>query len=125
LRSCFRFGALRLEALAKHRILSDRARSRRPAGSEDHRVIGVDGDWCRNRVPKVTHATAHPDVPVRLPLGVMNGHGLGVGATGSGRTKTLQAPGRAASGQGEPVFPGTVLGREVTPSIFGTARRRR
>ena len=32
----------------------------------------------------VTDGTAHPDVPVRLPLGVMNRHGLVAGATGNG-----------------------------------------
>jgi len=46
-------------APAKHRIISGRARSGRPVCSEDHRVIRVDCDWCRNRVPKVTDATQH------------------------------------------------------------------
>ena len=38
----------------------------------------------------VIDGTAHPDVPVRIPLAVMNRHGLVAGATGTGKTKTLQ-----------------------------------
>ena len=34
----------------------------------------------------ITEDTVHADVPVRLPLGMMNRHGLVAGATGTGKT---------------------------------------
>jgi DNA helicase HerA-like ATPase len=33
----------------------------------------------------------HPDAAVRIPLAMMNRHGLVAGATGTGKTRTLQA----------------------------------
>ena len=47
----------------------------------------------------VTDGTAHPDVPVRLPLGVMNRHGLVAGSTETGKTRTLQLMAEQLSGQ--------------------------
>ncbi|HVX88854.1 MAG TPA: helicase HerA-like domain-containing protein, partial [Gemmatimonadales bacterium] len=41
---------------------------------------------------------------VRLPLAMMNRHGLIAGATGTGKTKTLQLIAEQLSGQGVPVF---------------------
>ena len=38
----------------------------------------------------VVDGTAHPDAPVRIPLAMVNRHGLVAGATGTGKTKTLQ-----------------------------------
>ena len=38
----------------------------------------------------VVDGAAHPDVTVRIPLWAMNRHGLVAGATGTGKTKTLQ-----------------------------------
>ncbi|HET8625353.1 MAG TPA: helicase HerA-like domain-containing protein, partial [Gemmatimonadales bacterium] len=34
-------------------------------------------------------ATVHPEPKVRIPLAMMNRHGLIAGATGTGKTKTL------------------------------------
>lgn len=48
--------------------------------------------------------TAHPDVQVDLPLSVMNRHGLVAGATGTGKTKTLQLMAEQLSANGVPVF---------------------
>ena len=53
--------------------------------------------------------TAHPDVQVRIPLAVMNRHGLVAGATGTGKTKTSAAHGRAALG-GRAVFLADIKG---------------
>ncbi|MEO6145144.1 MAG: helicase HerA-like domain-containing protein, partial [Dermatophilaceae bacterium] len=58
----------------------------------------------------VSDGTAHPDVPVRLPLGVLNRHGLVAGATGTGKTKTLQLMAEQLSGQGVPVFLADIKG---------------
>ena len=58
----------------------------------------------------VDGGTAHPDVPVRVPLSAMNRHGLVAGATGTGKTKTLQLMAEQLSAQGVPVFLADVKG---------------
>ena len=46
----------------------------------------------------------HPACLVRIPLAMMNRHGLIAGATGTGKTKTLQLIAEQLSAQGVPVF---------------------
>jgi len=58
----------------------------------------------------VVDGTAHPDVPVRIPLAVMNRHGLVAGATGTGKTKTLQLMAEQLSTGGVPVFLADIKG---------------
>ncbi len=58
----------------------------------------------------VTTDAAHPDVPVRIPLGMLTRHGLVAGATGTGKTKTLQLIAEQLSAQGVPVFLADVKG---------------
>ena len=53
---------------------------------------------------------AHPEAPVRLPLSVMNRHGLVAGATGTGKTKTLQLMAEQLSAGGVPVFLADIKG---------------
>ncbi|WP_346768508.1 helicase HerA-like domain-containing protein [Streptomyces sp. R301] len=54
--------------------------------------------------------TCHPDASVRIPLPVLNRHGLVAGATGTGKTKTLQLIAEQLSAQGVPVFLADVKG---------------
>jgi DNA helicase HerA-like ATPase len=54
--------------------------------------------------------TAHPDVQVRVPLAMVNRHGLVAGATGTGKTKTLQLMAEQLSAAGVPVFLADVKG---------------
>ncbi|MFJ7911568.1 helicase HerA-like domain-containing protein [Kitasatospora sp. NPDC096204] len=54
--------------------------------------------------------TAYPDAQVRIPLGVLNRHGLVAGATGTGKTKTLQLIAEQLSEQGVPVFLADIKG---------------
>jgi DNA helicase HerA-like ATPase len=51
-----------------------------------------------------------PEAAVRLPLATMNRHGLIAGATGTGKTKTLQLIAEQLSAQGVPVFVADVKG---------------
>ncbi|WP_316771368.1 helicase HerA-like domain-containing protein [Streptomyces sasae] len=52
----------------------------------------------------------HPDAPVRIPLPMLNRHGLVAGATGTGKTKTLQLIAEQLSAQGVPVFLADIKG---------------
>lgn len=58
----------------------------------------------------VTDGTAHPEVKVSLPLSMMNRHGLIAGATGTGKTKTLQGFAEQLSAHGVPVFLADIKG---------------
>nr|MDQ6937763.1 DUF853 domain-containing protein [Actinomycetota bacterium] len=51
----------------------------------------------------VVDNVAHADAHVRLPLAVMNRHGLVAGATGTGKTRTLQLLAEQLSAAGVPV----------------------
>jgi uncharacterized protein len=59
----------------------------------------------------VVHGGAcHPEPLVQLPLAMMNRHGLIAGATGTGKTKTLQLMAERLSAAGVPVFVSDVKG---------------
>lgn len=64
---------------------------------------------------------AHPDAPVNLPLSVMNRHGLVAGATGTGKTKTLQLMAEQLSANGVPVFLADIKGDLSGISTAGAA----
>lgn len=51
-----------------------------------------------------------PDAKIRIPLGMLNRHGLVAGATGTGKTKTLQLMAEQISAAGVPVFAADVKG---------------
>jgi DNA helicase HerA-like ATPase len=50
------------------------------------------------------------DAQVRIPLGMLNRHGLVAGATGTGKTKTLQGLAEQLSANGVPVFLADIKG---------------
>ena len=54
--------------------------------------------------------TVYPDAKVRIPLSVMNRHGLVAGATGTGKTKTLQLMAEQLAAEGVPVFLADIKG---------------
>lgn len=58
----------------------------------------------------VVEGEAVPSIPVGLPLAMMNRHGLVAGATGTGKTKTLQGMAEGLSAAGVPVFLADVKG---------------
>ncbi|MCX3062651.1 helicase HerA-like domain-containing protein [Streptomyces beihaiensis] len=51
-----------------------------------------------------------PDARIRIPLSMLNRHGLVAGATGTGKTKTLQLIAEQLSAQGVPVFLADIKG---------------
>ncbi|HRP09324.1 MAG TPA: DUF853 family protein, partial [Gemmatimonadales bacterium] len=52
----------------------------------------------------------HPEPLVRIPLGMLNRHGLIAGATGTGKTRTLQLVAEQLSAAGVPVFLADIKG---------------
>lgn len=58
----------------------------------------------------LVNGDALPDVPVRIPLAMVNRHGLVAGATGTGKTKTLQVLAEQLSAAGVPVFAADIKG---------------
>jgi len=58
----------------------------------------------------LVNGTALADVPVRIPLAMVNRHGLVAGATGTGKTKTLQVLAEQLSAHGVPVFAADIKG---------------
>ncbi|MFC0532912.1 helicase HerA-like domain-containing protein [Phytohabitans kaempferiae] len=58
----------------------------------------------------VEEGRGDPSAKVRIPLGMLNRHGLVAGATGTGKTKTLQVMAEQLSAAGVPVFLADVKG---------------
>lgn len=64
------------------------------------------------------------DAKVNLPLRMMNRHGLVAGATGSGKTRTLQVLAEQLSDEGVPVFMSDIKGDLSGLALAGTANER-
>ncbi len=58
----------------------------------------------------VLDGAAHPDERIRVPLGMLTRHGLIAGATGTGKTKTLQVLTEQLSAAGVPVVVADIKG---------------
>ena len=58
----------------------------------------------------VEDGTARPEAAVRIPLAMVNRHGLVAGATGTGKTKTLQLMAEQLSAAGVPVLAADIKG---------------
>ena len=65
--------------------------------------------------------TPRPDAQVRIPLAMLTRHGLVAGATGTGKTKTLQVMAEQLSAHGVPVFVADVKGDLSGVAVPGTA----
>lgn len=58
----------------------------------------------------VEDGEARPEAQVRIPLAMLNRHGLVAGATGTGKTKTLQVLAEQVAARGVPVFAADIKG---------------
>jgi uncharacterized protein len=77
----------------------DAARAAFPGGGPTIMLGGV-----------VHNNESHPETIVGLPLAMVNRHGLIAGATGTGKTRTLQLIAEQLSAQGVPVFVSDIKG---------------
>nr|WSW44955.1 DUF853 domain-containing protein [Streptomyces sp. NBC_01001] len=68
--------------------------------------------------------TCLPDRQIRIPLSMLNRHGLVAGATGTGKTKTLQLIAEQLSAGGVPVFLADIKGDVSGISAPGTANEK-
>jgi hypothetical protein len=69
----------------------------------------------------LVNGVALPDVPIRIPLAMINRHGLVAGATGTGKTRTLQLLAEQLSNAGVPVFAADIKGDLSGIASPGTA----
>lgn len=58
----------------------------------------------------LVNTDAVPQAQVRIPLGMLNRHGLVAGATGTGKTRTLQGLAEQIAAKGVPVFAADIKG---------------
>ncbi|MBP0935091.1 helicase HerA-like domain-containing protein [Streptomyces goshikiensis] len=65
-----------------------------------------------------------PDLQIRIPLSMLNRHGLVAGATGTGKTKTLQLVAEQLSANGVPVFLADIKGDVSGISAPGVANEK-
>ena len=70
----------------------------------------------------VQGGAGNPAAQVRLPLAMMNRHGLIAGATGTGKTRTLQGLAESLSDAGVPVFVTDIKGDLSGMAVAGEAK---
>ena len=68
--------------------------------------------------------TVHQEPKVKVPTAMMNRHGLVAGATGTGKTRTLQLITEQLSAQGVPVFVADIKGDLSGLAVPGTSNER-
>src|SRR5688572_1730485 len=58
----------------------------------------------------IREGVVQPDLPIRIPIAMMNRHGLIAGSTGTGKTRTLQLLAESLSRAGVPTFVSDIKG---------------
>ncbi|WP_019178801.1 helicase HerA-like domain-containing protein [Microbacterium yannicii] len=79
--------------------------------SEVERIVqGYSFDSATLDLGALVNGDPVPSAQIRIPLGMMNRHGLVAGATGTGKTRTLQGLAEQLAAQGVPVFAADIKG---------------
>ena len=87
------------------------------------RRVHVRRGGARPRRPRGGRRKPDPAAKVRIPLAMLNRHGLVAGATGTGKTKTLQVMAEQLSAAGVPVFLADIKGDVSGMAVAGAAQR--
>ncbi|MET3451125.1 helicase HerA-like domain-containing protein [Curtobacterium sp. 1544] len=82
---------------------------------------GYQVDGSALQLGALVNGEAQPDVQVRIPLGMLNRHGLVAGATGTGKTRTLQVLAEQIAANGVPVFAADIKGDLSGLAVAGQA----
>ncbi|WP_207207102.1 helicase HerA-like domain-containing protein, partial [Agromyces binzhouensis] len=80
------------------------------AGEVDRIRAGYAFEGPALEMGALVNGEAMPDVPVRIPLAMTNRHGLVAGATGTGKTRTLQLLAEQLAAAGVAVFAADIKG---------------
>lgn len=83
-----------------------------PLGSDSVEGIRAGYDFSGDvlEIGALVNGDAQPNVQVRIPVAMLNRHGLVAGATGSGKTRTLQVLAEQLAAAGVPVFAADIKG---------------
>ena len=76
---------------------------------EGYPEAGADGPTLLD-LGALMNGEPRSDVQIRIPLGMLNRHGLVAGATGTGKTRTLQGLAEQIAAHGVPVFAADIKG---------------
>ena len=92
---------------------------------DDERVASIRAGYAMEgavlEMGALVNGEALPDVPVRIPIAMTNRHGLVAGATGTGKTKTLQVLAEQLSAAGVPVFAADIKGDLSGIAVAGSS----
>jgi DNA helicase HerA-like ATPase len=86
-----------------------------PGGAGESEIVatvkaGYSFDGAALQIGALVDGEPVPDAQVRIPLAMLNRHGLVAGATGTGKTKTLQVLAEQVAALGVPVFAADIKG---------------
>ncbi|HEX8408807.1 MAG TPA: helicase HerA-like domain-containing protein [Thermoanaerobaculia bacterium] len=91
---------------------------------ETYRAAYAFNEPCIDVGHVLRDGTAAGDLPIRIPLRMMNRHGMIAGSTGTGKTRTLQLLAEGLSRAGVPVLLADVKGDLAGMCIAGEANER-
>lgn len=91
------------------------------AAQRDHIRAGYAFDGAALELGALVDGEPDASVPIRIPLGMLGRHGLVAGATGTGKTKTLQVLAEQLAAAGVPVFAADIKGDLSGIATPGTA----